>query len=128
MAHAAFIWAKQHLREPWAVRLGRVKRRGKLGSSVISDFVSLRKSLFLCASCVHAMPWGWLKRFEYRLIPNMHSEWTRCDRCQEIGNADVFHPEGPGTYFEQYQRLKQTSENAAAQQVAVMDRRRIRGL
>jgi len=127
MAHDAFVWIRKHIPKPWAVPLGTVKRRGKLGSSVISDFVTLRKSLFLCATCVRAMPGNWARRWEYRLIPNMHSEWTRCDRCQLVGNADVFHPEDGG-YFQEYQKLMGISTRAAAQQVAVRDHRRIPGL
>ena len=129
MAHAGHVWiANPSLKEPWARLLGRVRRGTKTGSSVISDFLALRKNLFLCAGCVAAMPWRWQRRYEYRLIPDMHADWVRCDKCQKIGTADVFHPEGPGTYFDQYQRLKQTSDNAAQQRVAVRDHRRIRGL
>ena len=124
-AHAAYTWITQHLPRPFMVPLGTVARRGKLGSSVISDRLAQRTSIFLCASCEHKMPRDWLRRYEYCLIPGFHSEATRCDACQEMDSANIFHAEDGG-YYREHQRLERIGENAVAVQVAVRDRRRVR--
>lgn len=125
LAHSAHVWIKQHIQRPFMTPLGTVKRRGKLGSTVLANRIELRQSLFLCATCERKMPTGWMRRYEYRLIPNMHSEHTRCDACQQLDSANVFTAEDQG-YFQEYQHLQGIATRAAAVQVAVRDHRRVR--
>jgi hypothetical protein len=129
MSHLRHLWIKNpHVRKPFARALGTVKRRGKLGSSVVANRLELRTSLFLCASCEYKMPAGWRKKYEYRLLPDMHGDHVRCDACQGVGPANIYHPEGPGTYTDEYQRLARIEQAATAQPFQVRDHRRIRGL
>lgn len=124
-AHAAYTWVARHISKPFMVPLGTVARRGKLGSSVVSDRLAQRTSLFLCAACEHKMPRNWLRVYEYCLIRGFHSEATRCDSCQQIDTANIFHAEDGG-YYREHQRLERIGKNAAAVQVAVRDGRRVR--
>ena len=106
--------------------LGRVKRRGKLGSSVIANRLELRASVFLCKPCENKMPVQWLRQYEYRVIENMHADGTRCDACQSITSTNVFVAEDQG-YWQQQQRLDGITQRSREQQLMVRDGRRIRG-
>ena len=126
-AHAAYAWVQTHFKKPFLVPVGTVQRRGKPGSAVISGYLDQRKPLFLCASCEAKMPWRWLRRWEYRLIPGLSAAGTRCDSCQlPEQSTNVFYPEDQG-YYQQHLRAERIRRNAAAQRVLVRDGKRIPG-
>jgi hypothetical protein len=124
VAHAAHIWIARHLPKPFLVPLGTVSRRGKTGSSVVSDRLALRTSLFFCATCEQKMPYRWSKRWEYAKIPGFHGEQVRCDSCQEVGSADIWHPE-EGGYYQEYRRVTAFEVAVQAQSAARAAGRRI---
>lgn len=126
-AHAAYAWVQTHLRKPFAVPIGTVKRRGKSGSSVVSDFLTLRKTIFLCASCEAKMPYAWRRRWEYRILRELRSTGTRCDHCQLVGQTTNIFVAEDGGYYQEAQHHQKIREQAAAQQVLVRDKRRIPG-
>lgn len=125
-AHAAYTWVVTHLPKPLMQPIGTVQRRGKSGSSVISDFLARRRVIFLCATCEHKMPFAWCRRWEYRLLPDLHSDGTRCDSCQQMDSTNIYTPEDGG-YYQEVQRSTRTAQRAAAQQVLIRDHRRIPG-
>jgi hypothetical protein len=123
--NAPYLWLKRHVVKPLAVPIGHINRRGKSGSSVISDFLTLRKTVFLCASCVHKMPYRWLTRFEYRVIAGLHSTGTRCDSCQMDNQAtDIFVPE-EGGYFQEHLAVHRHAKRTAAQRVQLRAGQRV---
>ncbi len=127
LAHATHLFIKDHTPLPRLYgMLGTVKRRGKLGSSVVANRLELRTSVFLCATCVRKMPTQWLRQYEYRRIDNMHADGTRCDACQAITNTDVFVAEDQG-YWQQQQRLAGITERSRAQQRLLREGKRIPG-
>ena len=127
LAHATHLFLNNHTPMPRLYgMLGRVKRRGKLGSSVIANRLETRNSVFLCAPCLHKMPALWLRQYEYRQIENMHADGTRCDSCQDITSTDVFVAEDQG-YWQQQQRLDGITKRSRDQQITIRDGRRIKG-
>lgn len=127
LSHATHLFINNHTFLPKLYgMLGRVKRRGKLGSSVIANRLELRASVFLCATCLGKMPAPWLRQYEYRQIENMHADGTRCDSCQDITSTDVFVAEDQG-YWQQQQHLDGITRRSRAQQLTVRDGRRIQG-
>jgi hypothetical protein len=123
-ANAAYVWLQTHLPKPFAVPLGTVERRGKSGSSVVTDRLALRTSLFLCKSCEDKMPWRWMRRFEYRLISNLHAAETRCDNCQQVTSTNIFFPED-GAYYQEYQAMRRHEARTAAQRVQLQAGQRL---
>lgn len=125
VAHAAHIWIAKHIPKPFMVPLGLVSRRGKLGSTVLSDRIAARSALLLCYTCEHKLPVQWLRRFEYRLIPGYHSSDTRCDGCQEVTSVNIYNPEDGG-YYQEYQKLQRIERQAGQAQLQIHDKRRVR--
>jgi hypothetical protein len=123
-AHSAYVWLKRTVTQPFVVPIGTVRRRGKSGSSVISDFVALRRSIFLCAPCVHKMPYRWMTRWEYAMIAGLHSTGTRCDSCQAITETDIFLPE-EGGYFQEHLAVERHMHRTAAQRVLLQAGKRL---
>ena len=127
LAHATHVFLNNHTRLPKLYgMLGRVKRRGKLGSSVIANRLEMRTSVFLCKACENKMPAQWLRQYEYRVIENMHAANTRCDACQNMDSTNVFVAEDGG-YYQQQQRLDGITKRSRDQQLTIRDGRRIKG-
>ena len=121
------IWVKQpNVKKPFARPVGYIRRRGKTNATLTGDFMSLRKTLFLCKTCQWRMPMFWRRRYGYWKIPGLWAESCRCTSCQADEMCDIFHPEGGG-YLEEHFRAERIEDNARAQQVAVRDGRQIAG-
>lgn len=121
------IWMKKPgVKQPWARPVGHVRRK-KSNASLISDFMTLRKPLFLCKSCQWRMPVFWRRRHGYWKIAGFWAEGTRCTSCQRTEACDIFYAEGGG-YLEEHFRAETIVNNARSQQIAVRDGRRIKGL
>ncbi len=125
LAHATHLFINNHV-TPKLQPLGYVRRKGKLGSSVVANRLELRTALFLCPDCQRKMPVLWCRRYEYRRIDNLYADHSRCDNCQGMGPTDVFTPEDGG-YYQEYAKLTGISERARAQQATIRDGRRIKG-
>jgi hypothetical protein len=125
VANAAYLWIKRQVEKPFMVPVGTIRRRGKSGSSVISDFLTLRRTIFLCASCEHKMPYRWLRRWEYRVIPGLHSAGTRCDNCQLDNCAtNIYVPEDQG-YWQEHLAVQRHEARTAAQRVQLQAGQRL---
>lgn len=121
------IWVKKpNVTKPKYRHVGYVRRK-KSNASLISDFMDLRKPLFLCKSCQWRMPVFWRRRYGYWKIAGFWAEACRCTACQQTEPCDIFHAEGGG-YLEEHFRADAIQGNARDQQVAVRDGRRIKGL
>ena len=98
---------------PWLERLGYVKRNGVLPAGIVSDFIALRKPLFLCASCEYRMPAKWASRVNYQRLDGM-SGVGRCDGCQQHAPANLYLPEDR-PYMAEHRRHTAMTEAALAQ-------------
>ena len=115
---ALTVFARNHPEErttSWLENVVYVKRNGILSSGVISDFIALRKPLFLCASCESRMPRRWCTRVDYRSLEGMHGV-GRCDGCQQHAPANLYLPEDR-PYMAEHRR------NTAITQAAIAQRR-----
>lgn len=120
------MWIKNPgAKKPYAKPVGRVRRR-KSNAALVSDFIALRKPLFLCKSCQWRMPVFWKRRYGYWSIAGLWADSCRCDSCQRTEACDIFHAEGGG-YLEEHFRADAIQGNAGDQQIAVRDGRRIKG-
>ena len=121
------IWIKNPgVQKLWRRPVGRVRRR-RSNAALVSDFLSLRKTLFLCKSCERRMPMFWKRRYGYWAIAGFHADYCRCDSCQQTDACNIYHAEGGG-YLEEHFRSETIQNNARSQQIAVRDGRRIKGV
>lgn len=109
----------------WA-RPGERWRRRRSDAAMLSDFMALEKCLLLCLSCQRKMPHGWTGRYGYRCLHAFHTDGS-CDYCKTYQSCDLYH-QMEGGYYQQWNQQTTLLENARQQQIAIRDRRRIKGL
>ena len=112
------VFSRNHPTErmhSWLENVGYIRRRGLLPSGIISDFIALRKPLFLCAFCESRMPRRWCARVDYQYLEGMHGV-GRCDGCQQHAPANLYLPEDR-PYMAEHRR------NTAITQAAMVQRR-----
>lgn len=105
--------------------LGYVRRK-KSNASLVSDFMSLRKALYLCATCEWRMPMFWKRKYGYWRLPGFHGDESRCDSCQDYQPGNLYLSE-EGGYLQEYFRTETIHNNARDQQLTIRDGRRIKG-
>ena len=114
--NVARIW--KHPWETWT--------RRRSDAAMISDKASQHQAILLCASCEAKLPKKWTARYGYRLLHNMHTE-GHCDYCRTYASGNLYHHEDEG-YCRQWVQQTAHLDAAREQQIAIRDKRRIRGL
>lgn len=108
-----------------ARRPGQWWRRSRSNAAMIQDFMALKKCIGLCQSCESKMPWRWEGKYGYRLVHNARSEGC-CDFCREHALCNLFHHVEEG-YCKQWEEHAGIVSRALEQQIAIRDKRRIKG-
>ena len=108
-------------KQPWETW-----RRRRSDAAMISDRAARHVTIMLCAPCEAKMPHKWTERLGYRMLHNMHTE-GHCDYCRTHASCNLFHHMEEG-YYQQWDAQTATLEAARHQQIAIRDKRRIRGL
>lgn len=100
--------------------------RRRSDAAMIYDRAARHVTILLCATCERKMPRTWGDRLGYRLLHHMHTQ-GHCDYCRTWESCNLFHHMEEG-YYRQWEAQTRIVQAARDQQIAIRDKRRIRGL